>query len=286
MYLRTYLRAARGGNRLIARFMASSDDAVPPAGETLKAFMDRKWKRTEAAQMQQQPWPTDRPLESAIEAAVVLDPHWGSLERRVTGRKPRRDGPSGRLNLRKSEEDYWLEAGVYGSDEGAASAPDEPPTEIPTAQASEAHPRWRSRSVGAAGAAAGAAGAAAGAAGTAAAPALASGLKPGSFVRHSTVSVRNAAEAAALAKKYSTSLAPAAAALPGFQRAVLLHDTLSSTVTSLSCWETEKAAAAAGLDEAYTVAAQQVASHFAGPPAVAELVVLGEFGPLCTTRPE
>lgn len=45
-----------------------------------------------------------------------IQPYWKALESRVVNRKSRRDGVSGRFGERKSEEDYWLEAGVYHSE--------------------------------------------------------------------------------------------------------------------------------------------------------------------------
>lgn len=57
-----------------------------------------------------------------------LQPEWKSLERRLHMRKPRKDGPKGRSNLKLSEEDHWHEAGVYENsavgDNDSKSAPD------------------------------------------------------------------------------------------------------------------------------------------------------------------
>jgi hypothetical protein len=42
-----------------------------------------------------------------------IQPYWRALERRVMSRKARQHGKSGRIGLRISEEDFWLEAGLY-----------------------------------------------------------------------------------------------------------------------------------------------------------------------------
>jgi hypothetical protein len=42
-----------------------------------------------------------------------LQPQWKSLESRLNSRKPKTTGPTGRANIKKSDEDYWQAAGVY-----------------------------------------------------------------------------------------------------------------------------------------------------------------------------
>jgi hypothetical protein len=42
-----------------------------------------------------------------------LQPQWKSLESRLNSRKPKTSGPTGRANIKKSDEDYWQAAGVY-----------------------------------------------------------------------------------------------------------------------------------------------------------------------------
>jgi hypothetical protein len=103
-------------------------------------FIEKKWgdksvkdvSTTLQKQKQQhsaQAWPTDRlsPNE-VVEPVSELQPHWASLERRVLSRKPRKDGPSGRKNIRKTEEDYWLEAGAYDSSLTEEEHNHEPPS--------------------------------------------------------------------------------------------------------------------------------------------------------------
>ena len=42
-----------------------------------------------------------------------LQPLWQDMERRVARRRPRENGPKGRKNVRKTDEEQWLAAGLY-----------------------------------------------------------------------------------------------------------------------------------------------------------------------------
>lgn len=55
------------------------------------------------------------PSEPLISDEENIDPHWKSMESRVMNRKLKKkgEGPSGRSRVPPSEEEYWLEAGVY-----------------------------------------------------------------------------------------------------------------------------------------------------------------------------
>ncbi len=61
----------------------------------------------------------DAPL--AIDEYEDVQPMWKEMESRVTRRRSltheQRGGVSGRRNVRKSDEDMWLEAGVYDTNE-------------------------------------------------------------------------------------------------------------------------------------------------------------------------
>lgn len=52
-----------------------------------------------------------------IETEKDLQPMWQAMERRVKNRPPppssNKDGRSGRMNVKKTEEDVWLEEGLY-----------------------------------------------------------------------------------------------------------------------------------------------------------------------------
>ena len=62
-------------------------------------------------------WPTDGDIPLAIDKYDDVQPIWKGMESRVTKRKSltltQRGGVSGRRNVRRSDEDLWLEAGVY-----------------------------------------------------------------------------------------------------------------------------------------------------------------------------
>ena len=65
-------------------------------------------------------WPTDGDVPLAIDKDEDVQPMWKGMESRVTKRKSltltQRGGVSGRRNVRRSDEDVWLEAGVYDDD--------------------------------------------------------------------------------------------------------------------------------------------------------------------------
>jgi hypothetical protein len=66
--------------------------------------------------------------EDLVQAGIILPddadgeiaPYWKALESRVINRKSRMVGDNkqpARIGVRKTEEDFWLEAGVYDSNE-------------------------------------------------------------------------------------------------------------------------------------------------------------------------
>eukprot|EP00579_Thalassiosira_antarctica_P006764 CAMPEP_0201886986 /NCGR_PEP_ID=MMETSP0902-20130614/23736_1 /ASSEMBLY_ACC=CAM_ASM_000551 /TAXON_ID=420261 /ORGANISM="Thalassiosira antarctica, Strain CCMP982" /LENGTH=203 /DNA_ID=CAMNT_0048416761 /DNA_START=31 /DNA_END=642 /DNA_ORIENTATION=- len=64
--------------------------------------------------------PEKLPEPESVDEYEDVQPMWKSMESRVTKRRSltleQSGGKSGRRNVRKSEEDLWLEAGVYDSD--------------------------------------------------------------------------------------------------------------------------------------------------------------------------
>ena len=69
-----------------------------------------------------QRWSTTQQIEPEnIDDYEDVQPMWKEMESRVTRRRSlayaERGGVSGRRNVRKSDEDMWLEAGVYGDDD-------------------------------------------------------------------------------------------------------------------------------------------------------------------------
>ncbi|KAL7543826.1 hypothetical protein ACHAXR_013219 [Thalassiosira sp. AJA248-18] len=65
--------------------------------------------------------PTKKPEPLDIDNYEDVQPMWKEMESRVTRRRSltleQSGGKSGRRNVRKSDEDMWLEAGVYDSDQ-------------------------------------------------------------------------------------------------------------------------------------------------------------------------
>ena len=51
--------------------------------------------------------------ETEKEEEIEIHPYWKALESRVVKRKVSITGKSGRSEVRKSDEDFWLDAGVY-----------------------------------------------------------------------------------------------------------------------------------------------------------------------------
>jgi len=66
-------------------------------------------------------WSSSGP-SSPVDDDSSLQGYWREMETRVTRRRPRVDGPSGRTKPRKTEADMWLEAGLYDNDGGGSSA--------------------------------------------------------------------------------------------------------------------------------------------------------------------
>eukprot|EP00531_Pseudo-nitzschia_arenysensis_P019620 CAMPEP_0116141648 /NCGR_PEP_ID=MMETSP0329-20121206/14491_1 /TAXON_ID=697910 /ORGANISM="Pseudo-nitzschia arenysensis, Strain B593" /LENGTH=139 /DNA_ID=CAMNT_0003636839 /DNA_START=106 /DNA_END=525 /DNA_ORIENTATION=+ len=60
-----------------------------------------------------------------IESEEDLQPMWKEMEGRVTRRKPRTladtGGKSGRMNIKKTDEDVWLQQGLYSQDDSDSS---------------------------------------------------------------------------------------------------------------------------------------------------------------------
>ena len=64
----------------------------------------------------------------SIESEEDLQPMWKEMEGRVTKRRSRTladtGGKTGRRNIKKTEEDVWLEEGLYSSGDGDSSKKD------------------------------------------------------------------------------------------------------------------------------------------------------------------
>lgn len=140
------------GRRLVTEHKevkgVDDDDKDTPATSSLAASM--QWRRTQIDKLESKFAPTgdaendrsdngskdttivkgneddkdvdsDAPLE--IKSDEDLQPMWKNLESRVTRRRSftaaqREPGKIGRRNIRKSEEDVWLQSGLYDNDSG------------------------------------------------------------------------------------------------------------------------------------------------------------------------
>jgi hypothetical protein len=62
---------------------------------------------------------TATPPTTVVSDPAALQPMWKAMEGRVTGRRPRTTaetgGRTGRVNVKATDEEYWLREGLYGS---------------------------------------------------------------------------------------------------------------------------------------------------------------------------
>lgn len=231
--------AASGGN-----------DGPSSIEEGVKHYLDKKYQRTADIDVGL-PWPTDRPLDQSTEPVTVLQPRWAGLERRLAGRKPRRDGPSGRINVRRSEEDYWLESGAYEGLEPTNGLSAVLPGSPRQRSSFELTAELKARS----------------------------DLLPsaGYFSRHATVTV-DAVDAESVVAEYNASVYPVLREFPGFKRVLLIYDEASGTLHSLSMWEDEELFLAASASTAYSACMSTIAKFFTkGLPEVKNLKVMADF---------
>ena len=94
-----------------------SSDAKPPltGTEWRKAQLDKIENRFKGKQL----------AALTIDSEEDLQPMWKEMEGRVTKRKPRTladtGGKSGRMNIKKTEEEVWLAQGLYSKDDSDSS---------------------------------------------------------------------------------------------------------------------------------------------------------------------
>jgi hypothetical protein len=78
----------------------------------------KEWRKTQLENLEKK---FLEPLE--IESEEELQPMWQSMESRVKHRKPRTlqetGGKTGRVNIRKTDEEMWLKEGLYDEDSKA-----------------------------------------------------------------------------------------------------------------------------------------------------------------------
>eukprot|EP00578_Thalassiosira_sp_NH16_P024080 CAMPEP_0181097434 /NCGR_PEP_ID=MMETSP1071-20121207/11567_1 /TAXON_ID=35127 /ORGANISM="Thalassiosira sp., Strain NH16" /LENGTH=182 /DNA_ID=CAMNT_0023179915 /DNA_START=142 /DNA_END=690 /DNA_ORIENTATION=- len=89
------------------------DKFHPQRNQDKECVIEKKDANIEGSSM-------EKPEPLAIDNYEDVQPMWKEMESRVTRRRSltldEREGVSGRRNVRKSEEDMWLEAGVYDSE--------------------------------------------------------------------------------------------------------------------------------------------------------------------------
>lgn len=76
-----------------------------------------EWRKTRLDQLERKFSDKDADTSRLIQSDTELQPEWKSMESRVTNRrtltKEETGGKTGRSNIRQTEEDVWLESGLY-----------------------------------------------------------------------------------------------------------------------------------------------------------------------------
>ena len=89
-------------------------------GATEPSFAANEWRKQQLDKIEHK-FKGKKLKALSIESEEDLQPMWKEMEGRVTRRKPRSlgdtGGKSGRMNIKKTEEDMWLEEGLYSTDE-------------------------------------------------------------------------------------------------------------------------------------------------------------------------
>jgi hypothetical protein len=89
-------------------------------GDESAASSSSSWRRQELDQIENK-FTNTPPKQNPVNGDDDLQPEWRALESRVTKRKTltpkQRGGKIGRSNIRRGEEDVWLENGLYDSKE-------------------------------------------------------------------------------------------------------------------------------------------------------------------------
>ena len=239
----------------------------------------------------------------------TLQPYWQNFERRITSRKPRRDGKSGRSVPRKTEEDYWLSSGAYD----AMGAPTRrPPDDTASSVDGEESKKAGNGAKGAAAASGQGADAyekaqpgassspnsspvTAAAAATTLTVVPTQAMQDGLMVRHAKIPVHGRGTVAALVWSYRNEVQPVLRRFPGFQRVLLLEESQNggdgtdgdgtesdvSIVHSISVWKDEGSLLRAMANPEYEEAMSQLRKFFQPDevPAVSELTLLADLTP-------
>jgi hypothetical protein len=82
-----------------------------------------EWRKAQLDQLEQK---FSSVPSKSIQSDIDLQPEWKSMESRVTKRRAltidQLGGKTGRLNIKRTEEDFWSESGLYDSDNGTADS--------------------------------------------------------------------------------------------------------------------------------------------------------------------
>jgi iron uptake system EfeUOB component EfeO/EfeM len=117
--IRKFIWAQHGACRLdsrhCSRLFLSSDSSTTGASSSVSV----EWRKSKLDQLERKF--TGDSIKAAIQSDVELQPEWKAMESRVTKRRTltveERQGKTGRTNIRRTEEDVWMENGLYSSDD-------------------------------------------------------------------------------------------------------------------------------------------------------------------------
>jgi iron uptake system EfeUOB component EfeO/EfeM len=117
--IRKFIWAQHGACRLDSRYCSrlflSSDSSTTGASSSVAV----EWRKSKLDQLERK-FAGDS-IKATIQSDVELQPEWKAMESRVTKRRTltveERQGKTGRTNIRRTEEDVWMENGLYSSDD-------------------------------------------------------------------------------------------------------------------------------------------------------------------------
>jgi len=111
-----------GIRSLSSSTLDGEDPSSRPTSTTNKAddAVGNKWRKQQLDKLEkkfQPPSATTAEVESSVQDDEDLQPMWKDMESRVKNRRSRtlaeNKGKIGRTNVRKTDEDVWLEQGLY-----------------------------------------------------------------------------------------------------------------------------------------------------------------------------
>ena len=99
----------------------SDDNNGSNVAETVSGHVrSTEWRKVRLDELEGKFTDTENETLKLIQNDTELQPEWKSMESRVTNRrtltKEETGGKTGRSNIRRTEEDVWLESGLYQMD--------------------------------------------------------------------------------------------------------------------------------------------------------------------------